>query len=134
MSYNQHKLCKNNQKMMDCEWPLGMIHFSLILHHNVGMKYAKEPFNMGMFFNLRRPSKWVHFQTPNKHIWAFLYLSRPPGMHQVEQDCTCRYNYTSTVYPCLYLASSSLGPQMGGTHVSCQILAILMSCTTILII
>ena len=37
--------------MMDCEWPLGMIHFSLILH--VGIKYAEEPFIMGMFFYLR---------------------------------------------------------------------------------
>ena len=27
-----------------------MIHLSLILHHNMGIKYAEEPFNMGMFF------------------------------------------------------------------------------------
>ena len=33
--------------MMDSELPLGMIHFSLILHHNMCMKYAEEPFNMG---------------------------------------------------------------------------------------
>ena len=32
---------------------------------------------MGMFFYLRRPSKWVHFQTPNTHIRAFLYWGRP---------------------------------------------------------
>ena len=50
MSYKQHKLYKNNQKMIDWERPLGMIHFSLILHHNMGIKYAEEPFNMGMFF------------------------------------------------------------------------------------
>ena len=56
-----------------------MIHLSLILHHNMGMKYAEEPFNMGMFFYLRRPSKWVHFPTLNTHIRAFLYWSRPPG-------------------------------------------------------
>ena len=57
MSYNQHKVHTNNQKVMDCKCPLGMMHFSLILHHDMGMKYAEEPFNMGMvFFNLRRPS------------------------------------------------------------------------------
>ena len=50
MSYTQHKLNHNNQKMMDCELPLLMIHVSLILQHNMGMKYAEEPFNMGMFF------------------------------------------------------------------------------------
>ena len=33
---------------MDCELPLGMIHVSLILDHDMGMKYAEEPFNMGM--------------------------------------------------------------------------------------
>ena len=27
----------------------------------------------------RRPSKWVHIQTLNTHIRAFLYWSRPPG-------------------------------------------------------
>ena len=50
MTYNLHKLYKDNQKMMDCECPLGTIYFSLILHCNIGMKYADEPFNMGMFF------------------------------------------------------------------------------------
>ena len=65
--------------MMDCEFPSGMIHVSLILDHTMGMKYAEEPFNMGGFFYyLRRPSKWVHFQTPNTHIKAFLYWSLPP--------------------------------------------------------
>ena len=49
-SYNQHKPYRNNQNIMDYDWPLGMIHFSLILHHNMGMKYAEEPFNKGMFF------------------------------------------------------------------------------------
>ena len=50
MSYNQHKLYKNNQKMTNCERPLGMLHFSLILHHNMGMPYTDEPFNMVFFF------------------------------------------------------------------------------------
>ena len=68
----------NENKMMDCELPLGMIHVSLILDHNMSMNYAEEPFIMGMFFYLRRPSKWVNFQTPNTHIRAFLYWSRPP--------------------------------------------------------
>ena len=56
----------------------GMIHFSLILHHNMGMKYAEQPFNMAIFFYLRRLSKWLHFQTLNTHIREFLYWSRPP--------------------------------------------------------
>ena len=75
---HQHKLYKNNQKMMDCEWPLGMIQFSLTLHHNMGMKYAEEPFNIGIFF-LRKPSfKMGTFSDPNTYIRAFLYWSRPP--------------------------------------------------------
>ena len=45
----------------------------MILHHNMDMEYAEEPFNMGMFFYLRHPSKWENFQTPNTHIRAFLY-------------------------------------------------------------
>ena len=50
-----------------------MIHFNLILHHNMGMKYAEDPFNMGMFFDLRHPSKWVHFQTPTTHTAGHFY-------------------------------------------------------------
>ena len=45
----------------------------------MGMKYAEKPFNMGMLFYPRRPSKWVHIQTLNTHIRAFLYWSGPPG-------------------------------------------------------
>ena len=50
----------------------------------MGIKCAEDPFNMGMFFDIRRPSKWVHFQTPNTHILAFhtgvapLAASPPP--------------------------------------------------------
>ena len=44
----------------------------------MGMKYAEKPFNMGMLFYPRRPSKLVHIQTLNTHIRAFLYRSRPP--------------------------------------------------------
>ena len=50
MSYSQHKLYQNNQKMMDYERPLGIISYRLILHHNMGMKCAEDPFNMGEFF------------------------------------------------------------------------------------
>ena len=76
MSYNQNKLYTNNKKMMDCEWPLGMIDFSLTLHHNMGMKYAGEAFNVGMFFlYLRHPSKWVHFRPPT-HTSGHFYTAR----------------------------------------------------------
>ena len=48
------------------------------------LKYAEEPFNMGMFFYLKRHSKWVHFQTPITHIQAFLYWSHSPHIqHKV---------------------------------------------------
>ena len=70
MSYNQHKLYQNNQRLMDCELPLGMIHVSLILDHNMGMKYAEEPFNRGMFFCLRRPR---HIFRPPIHISRHFY-------------------------------------------------------------
>ena len=44
----------------------------------MGMKYAEEPFNMGMFLYQRRPSKWVHFQT---HTSGHFYTGvTPPGM------------------------------------------------------
>ena len=52
--------------------------FYLGITNNKGMEDAEESFNMGMFFYLRHPSKWVHFQTPNTHIRAFLYWGRPP--------------------------------------------------------
>ena len=35
---------------------------------------------MGMFFDIRRPSLWVHFQTPNTHIRAFHTGVAPPGV------------------------------------------------------
>ena len=80
MSYNQHQLYQNNQMMMDWELPLGMIHVSLVLDNNMGMKYAEEPFNMDILY-LRRPSKWVHFQTPYTHIQAFYTGVAIPGTH-----------------------------------------------------
>ena len=57
-----------------------MIQFSFILHHDMGIKYAEDPFNMGMFFDIRRPSLCVHFQTPNTHIRAFHTGDTPPGL------------------------------------------------------
>ena len=55
-----------------------MIQFSCILHYNMSIKYAEDPFNMGMFFDIRPPSLWVHFQTPT-HIRAFCTGVAPPG-------------------------------------------------------
>ena len=62
-----------------------MIEFSFILHYNMDNKCAEDPFNMGMFFDIRPPSLWVHFQTPNTHIRAFCTGVAPPppglGIH-----------------------------------------------------
>ena len=44
------------------------------------MKYAEEPVHMGMLFYLRCASKWVHFQTPNTNIQAFLYWMGGGGL------------------------------------------------------
>ena len=62
-----------------------MVQFSLILHHNMGIKCAEDPFNMGMFFDIRPPSLWVHFQTPNTHIRAFHTGVAPPGFPPTTQ-------------------------------------------------
>ena len=37
----------------------------------MGMKCPEEPFNMGMFFDLRHPSQWEYFQTPYTRIQVF---------------------------------------------------------------
>ena len=78
MSSNQHKLYQNNQKMMDCKLPLGMIHFSFILHHNMGMKYAEEPFNMGMFFLPKASFKMGTFSNPT-HTSGHFYTGVAPS-------------------------------------------------------
>ena len=44
---------------------------SLIVHHNMCMKCAEDPFNMGMFFDWKCPSIRVHLTTPITHIQAF---------------------------------------------------------------
>ena len=86
MSYNLHKLYQMNKRVRYCNLPLLMIHFSLIIHHNMGIKCAEDSFNMGLFFcfyYLRRPLYWVNFQTPNTHIRAFHtgLLYHPSGWH-----------------------------------------------------
>ena len=52
MSYNQHKLYEMIKKrwvIVNNVWMVGLP-FSLILHHNMGIKCAEDPFNMGVFF------------------------------------------------------------------------------------
>ena len=77
-----YKQYKNNQKMMDCERPFGKLHFRLILHHSMGMKYAEEPFNMGMFFFYLRPKasfKMDTFSDPqHTHLGIFILEPPPP--------------------------------------------------------
>ena len=56
-----------------------MIHFSLTLHHNMGMKYVEDPFLMGMFVFLRRPSEMGTFSDPqHTHPGIFILKSPPP--------------------------------------------------------
>ena len=55
----------------------------------MSIKCAEDPFNMGMFFDIRPPSLWVHFQTPNTHIRAFCTGVAPPGSHpSTRSACT----------------------------------------------
>ena len=46
----------------------------------MGIKWAEDPFNTGMFFDIRRPSLLVHFQTLNTHIQAFHTGVAPLGL------------------------------------------------------
>ena len=82
MSYNQRKLYTNNQKMMDCEWPLGMIHFSLILRHNMDMKYAEEPFNMGVFLPKVSFRMGIFSDPQHTHLGICILESPPPPPHK----------------------------------------------------
>ena len=77
MGYNQHKLYQNTQKMMDCELHLGMIHVSLILHHNMGMKYAEEPLNMGVILP-KASFKMGTFSDPQHAHPGIFILESPP--------------------------------------------------------
>ena len=53
----------------------------------MGIKCADDPFNMGMFFNLRRPSKWVHFKPPTQTSGHFILGSPPWDRCQVGLYC-----------------------------------------------
>ena len=55
-----------------------MIHFSLILHHNMGMKYAEEPFNMGMFILPKASFRMGPFSDPQHTHPAIYILESPP--------------------------------------------------------
>ena len=49
-----------------------MIHSTFILHPNIGMKYAGDPFNnYGYEFCPKTPFKWISCFTSNTHIRAF---------------------------------------------------------------
>ena len=54
-----------------------MIHFSLILHHNMDMKYANESFNMGMFYSPQASFK-MGTDPKNTHPGIFILESPPP--------------------------------------------------------
>ena len=64
--------------MMYCEWPLGMIHFSLKIHHNMGMKYAEDPFNMGMFYIPKASFKMGTFSDLQDTHPGILYIGVAP--------------------------------------------------------
>ena len=49
----------------------------------MGIKCAEDPFNMGMFFDIRHPSLWLHFQTKDTHIRAFHTGVAPQGSNRV---------------------------------------------------
>ena len=44
----------------------------------MGMNYAEEPFNMGMFFLPKAFFRMGTFSAPNTHIQAILILESPP--------------------------------------------------------
>ena len=57
-----------------------MIHFSLTLHHNMGMKYAEKPFNMGMFFFTSHVlQNGYNFRPKHTHPGIFILESPPLG-------------------------------------------------------
>ena len=58
-----------------------MIQFSLILHHNKGIKCAEDPFNMGMFFLHKASFIMGAFSDPQHTHPGISHWSRPPGGH-----------------------------------------------------
>ena len=95
MSYSQHKLYENNQKTM---YHSGMIHSSLILHHNMGMKCAEDPFNMGVFFLPKASFMLGTFSDPQHTYLGIFILESPPGQ-QVKAASESRsvYKYTAVL-------------------------------------
>ena len=55
-----------------------MTHFSLILHRNMGMKYAEKPFNLGMFFLPKASFKMGTFSDPQHTHPGIFILELPP--------------------------------------------------------
>ena len=102
-----YKQYKNNQKMMDCERPFGKIHFSLIVH-SMGMKYAGEPFNMGIFFYLRPKASYKidKFSDPqHTHLGIFILECPPPRASAVYMlsNCTGELDTQTTLSVPTYL-------------------------------
>ena len=57
-----------------------MIHVSLMLDHNMGMKYADEPFNMSMFFLPKASFKMGTFSDPQHTHPGIFILELPPPL------------------------------------------------------
>ena len=45
----------------------------------MSMKCAEDPLNLGIFYEVRCPSKWACFQTPDTHIRVVHIGVVPPG-------------------------------------------------------
>ena len=63
---------------MGCELPLGKIHVSLILDHNMGMEYAEELLDMGVFFLPKASFKMGIFSDPPLHTSGHFITGVPP--------------------------------------------------------
>ena len=59
------------QKVRYRQLPLRMIHFSLTLNHDMGIKRAEDPFNIGIFFLPKASFIMSTFSDLNTHIQAF---------------------------------------------------------------
>ena len=55
-----------------------MMHFSLILHHNMCMKYAEEPCNMGMFVFTNGVLQNGYIFRPPTHTSGHFYTGVAP--------------------------------------------------------
>ena len=94
-----------------------MIHSSLILHHNIGMKYADEAFNMGMFFNLKGyipPERkipgvggwrWAMPPTPEFCVGdtnMLVYFGVTPDANPRRQPVEYRWRWVFWRWPCIF--------------------------------